>query len=63
MPTRPGADTHSEAPALTRREAHLQPAPSRARAGVGVRLHMLANPRFNRAVQHLPDYLNATESN
>jgi transposase len=27
-----------------------------------VRLHTLANPRFNRAVQHLLDHLNATES-
>ena len=27
-----------------------------------VRLHTLANPRSNRAVQHLLDHLNATES-
>ena len=27
-----------------------------------IRLHTLANPRFNRAVQHLLDHLNATET-
>ncbi|MDA0842023.1 MAG: hypothetical protein O3B01_11290 [Planctomycetota bacterium] len=28
-----------------------------------VRLHTLANPRSNRALQHLLDHLNATEAN
>jgi hypothetical protein len=36
--------------------------PDRAGRVLEVRLHTLANPRFNRAVQHLLDHLNAAES-
>lgn len=36
--------------------------PDRGRQVLEVRLHTLANPRFNRAVQHLLDHLNAAES-
>jgi transposase len=36
--------------------------PDRDRQVLEVRLHTLANPRFNRAMHHLLDHLNATES-
>ena len=36
--------------------------PDRANRELAVRIHTLANPRSNRAIQHLLDHLNATDS-
>jgi transposase len=44
---------------LFRSDADIEPDP--AAGTLAVRLHTLANPRSNRAIQHLLDHLNATE--
>ena len=36
--------------------------PDSANRELAVRIHTLANPRSNRAIQHLLDHLNATDS-
>jgi len=46
---------------LLRSDADIYP--DQAAGVLAVRLHTMANPRSNRAIQHLLDYLNATEFN